>query len=132
MISIGLALPLTFLSTSIVALLFGENYRDAGIVLSIHIWTTVFVSLGVASSSWIIAEGRQLLSLQRTVIGAIINIVLNLLLIPNYGGMGAALATLISQFASCFLFDIIQNVTRRMFFMKLKAMNPLRLKNIFH
>ena len=131
-ISVGLALPTTFLSTSIVTLLFGETYGDAGMILSIHIWAAVFVFLGAASSKWYIAEGRQVLSLQRTVIGAIINIALNLLLIPNYGGTGAALATLISQFTANFLFDIIYNVTRRIFFMKLKAMNPLRLKSIFH
>jgi PST family polysaccharide transporter len=131
-ISVGLALPTTFLSTSIVTLLFGEVYRDAGIILSIHIWGAVFVFLGVASSQWFIAEGRQVLSLQRTVIGAFVNVALNLLLIPNYGGIGAALATLITQFAAAFLFDITHNVTRSMFFMKLKAMNPLRLKSIFH
>jgi PST family polysaccharide transporter len=90
------------------------------------------VFLGVASSKWFIAEGRQVLSLQRTVIGAFVNVALNLLLIPNYGGIGAALATLITQFAAAFLFDITHNVTRSMFFMKLKAMNPLRLKSIFH
>jgi PST family polysaccharide transporter len=131
-ISVGLALPTTFLSTSIVTLLFGETYRDAGIILSIHIWGAVFVFLGVASSQWFKAEGRQVLSLQRTVIGAFVNVALNLLLIPNYGGIGAALATLITQFAVAFLFDITHNVTRSMFFMKLKAMNPLRLKSIFH
>jgi PST family polysaccharide transporter len=131
-ISVGLALLTTFLSTSIVTLLFGEVYRDAGIILSIHIWGAVFVFLGVASSKWFIAEGWQVLSLQRTVIGAFVNVALNLLLIPNYGGIGAALATLITQFAAAFLFDITHNVTRSMFFMKLKAMNPLRLKSIFH
>lgn len=132
LISVGLALPMTFLSTPIVNLLFGEAYLGSGIILAIHSWSIIFVSLGVASGKWFLAENRQVLSLQRTVIGAIINVTLNLLLIPNYGGIGAALATLISQCAAAFLFDGIQKVTRRMFFMKLKAMNPLRLKNIFH
>jgi polysaccharide transporter, PST family len=43
------------------------------------------------------------LTLQRTALGAIINIILNFLLIPHYTVVGAAIATVISQaFASYF------------------------------
>ena len=130
-ISLVVMLPITFLSTYIVNLLFGEAYSGAGIVLSIHIWSIIFVSLGMASI-WYTAENRQVLILQRTVIGSIFNVALNLLLIPNFGAVGAAIATVASQAVSTLLFDGLQIETRRIFFMKLKAMNPLRLHNIFH
>jgi len=130
-ISVGVAVPITFLSTPIVTLLFGEAYLGAGTILAIHIWSMIFVSLGVASSKWILAENRQMLSLQRTGIGAIINIFLNFLLIPNFGGIGAALSTLAAQIVTCLLFDIIQAETRKIFYMKLKAMNLLRLNSFF-
>jgi PST family polysaccharide transporter len=126
-ISVGLALPTTFLSTSIVTLLFGEAYRDAGIILSIHIWAAVFVFLGVASSQWIIAEGRQVLSLQRSVIGAFVNVALNLWLIPVYGAVGAALATIISYSVAAFFADVIYKETRKIFSMKVRALNPLAI-----
>ena len=126
-ISVGLALPTTFLSTSIVTLLFGEAYRDAGIILSIHIWAAVFVFLGVASSQWFIAEGRQVLSLQRTVIGAFVNVALNLWLIPVYGAVGAALATIISYSVAAFFADVIYKETRKIFSMKVRALNPLAI-----
>jgi len=126
-ISIGLALPMTFLSTPIVTLLFGEAYRDAGIILSIHIWAAVFVFLGVASSQWIIAEGRQMLSLQRTVIGAFVNVALNLLLIPVCGAVGAALATVISYSVAAFFADVLYKETRKIFSMKVRALNPLAI-----
>jgi PST family polysaccharide transporter len=131
-ISLVVMLPMAFLSTHIVILLFGEAYRGAGIVLSIHIWGLIFVSLGLASSAYFTAENRQVLILQRTVTGAIFNVTLNLLLIPNFGGVGAAFATVASQAVSTLLFDSLQIATRRMFFMKLKALNPLRLNKIFH
>jgi O-antigen/teichoic acid export membrane protein len=126
-ISVGLALLATFLSTSIVILLFGEAYRDAGIILSIHIWAAVFVFLGVASSQWFIAEGRQVLGLQQTVIGAFVNVGLNLWLIPVYDTVGAALATIISYSVAAFFADAIYKETRKIFFMKVSALNPLAI-----
>ena len=132
LLSVSVALPMTFLSTSIVTLLFGDHFAAAGPVLAIHIWAAVFVFLGVASSQWFLAENRQILSFQRTAIGAIVNIILNLLLIPGFGVIGAAIATVISQATASWLFDAVQLVTRKMFVMKMKAMNPLRIKVILH
>jgi PST family polysaccharide transporter len=128
-LSVAVALPMTFLSTPIVTLLFGENFSASGTVLAIHIWAAVFVFLGVASSKWFLAENRQMLSFQRTALGAVVNVILNFLLIPDYGPVGAAVATVISQATAAFLFDAVQPVTREMFFMKIKSMNLLRLSS---
>ena len=93
-LSIGIALPMTFLSESVIKILFGETYLDASSILSIHIWASVFVFLGVASSKWFIAENRQILSFQRTTIGALANVILNFLFIPQFQAVGAATAGL--------------------------------------
>jgi O-antigen/teichoic acid export membrane protein len=122
--SIVVALPMTFLATPLVEILYGKAYVVSGIILSIHIWASVFVSLGVASSRWMLAENRQILSLQRSLFGMLINVALNLLLIPLYGAVGAAVATVVAQFSVGMLFDVIQKETRPMFIMKIKAFNP--------
>jgi O-antigen/teichoic acid export membrane protein len=127
LLSVGVALPMTFLSTTIVTLLFGEAYAESGPVLAIHIWTAVFVFLGVASGKWFLAENRQILSFQRTALGAVVNVLLNLILIPGFGVIGAAMATVISQATAAWLFDLVQHETRSMFFMKIRSMNILRL-----
>jgi PST family polysaccharide transporter len=132
LISVAVALPMTFLSTPILTFLFGSAYQAAGEVLAIHIWASVFVFLGVASGKWFLTENRQMLSLQRTVLGAIVNIALNFWLIPLHGVLGAAWATVASQVLAGFLFDLLQSETRPMFFMKLNSMNPLRFKEIIH
>ena len=126
-LSVGVALPMTFLSTSVVTLLFGEAFAGSGPVLAIHIWAGVFVFLGVASGKWFLAENRQVLSFQRTALGASVNVVLNFLLIPDFGPIGAAVSTVISQAMAAWLFDAMQPVTRGMFLMKIKSMNLLRL-----
>lgn len=124
-LSVGIALPMTFLSTPIVTMLFGEPYTASGQVLAIHIWAAVFVFLGVASGKWFLAENRQILGFQRTALGAVVNVVLNLQLIPKFGPVGAAIATVISYAMAAFISDIFQKETRRMFFMKLMSFNML-------
>lgn len=125
-LSVAIALPMTFLSTSVVVALFGPAYSESGPVLAIHIWTSVFVFLGVASGQWFVAENRQILGLQRTLLGLIINIILNYFFIPNFGLVGAAVATLCGQVTAAWLFDVLQSSTRGVFLMKLKSFNLIK------
>jgi PST family polysaccharide transporter len=125
LLSISIALPMTFISTPVVVLLFGDAYVSAGSVLAVCIWAAVFVFLGVASGQWLLVENLQIFSLQRTVLGAIVNVVLNIALIPRYGILGAAWATVFAQLSAALLFDLIQKETRRMFIMKIRSMNVI-------
>lgn len=123
LLSVSIALPMTFLSTPLVAHLFGKAYIESGTILAIHIWASVFVFLGVASEKWFLAENRQILSFQRTALGMIVNVILNLLLIPRFGAVGAAIATVLSYAVAAFFADLLQDETRRMFYMKMHAFN---------
>lgn len=95
-ISIGIALPVTFLSGFIMSTLYGSEFIVGSTVLTIYIWAGVPTFLGVASSQYLISENLTKISFYRTTIGLIANIFLNLILIPKYGINGAAYATLIS------------------------------------
>jgi O-antigen/teichoic acid export membrane protein len=104
-----------------VVLLYGTAYQEASQALIIHSWGGVFVAMGVASSSWYLAENLQNYALYRTSSGAVINLVLNIMLIPKYGIAGAAMATVISQSVAALFFDLFTKKTRVIFSMKLKA-----------
>jgi O-antigen/teichoic acid export membrane protein len=119
--AIAIAIPVSFLSDWLVMLLYDKEYMGAGKVLMIQTWAGIFVFLGVASSSWLISENLQIIAFYRTFAGAIINIVLNLLLIPIYGIVGAASATLVSYMFAGFLFDIFNHNTKKIFLMKIYA-----------
>jgi O-antigen/teichoic acid export membrane protein len=125
--SVAIALPMTFLSSSLVVMLFGPAYAQAGTVLAIHIWAAVFVFLGVASSRWFLTENRQILSLQRTLLGAGVNVGLNSLMIPRFGIVGAACATVISYSVAVFFSDVLHKETLPLFKMKLRTVNFFRL-----
>ena len=92
-LSVPVAAIITFASPLIYKL-YKPEYAYAAPVLSVHIWSGVFVFLGAASGQYLIAENLNKLTFVRTTFGAVVNIVLNLILIPKMGMMGAAIATL--------------------------------------
>jgi polysaccharide transporter, PST family len=96
--AIAIALVVMFLADPVIRLLYGQEYQGAGSVLVISIWAGVFVFQGLARSKWLVAENLQKYAYLFTGIGVIINIILNLILIPKYEASGAAIATLITQF----------------------------------
>ncbi len=113
---------ITLLADWGINLLYGPAYSEAAHVLVVLVWCGVFVSLGIASGSWIMAERQPVLNLARNVLGAFANIGLNSVLIPKYGICGAAYGTLISQTIAYFASDFIHPRTRPIGFMKLKSL----------
>lgn len=104
----AIAIPMTILATPLVILVFGSEYAAAGTVLSIHIWASVFGFLGYIKEVWIATEELTKFALSASVLGAILNILLNWWLIPIHGAVGAAIATVISygfaDYVMCFLY----------------------------
>jgi len=125
-LSLALAAVLAFVAPWLIEVLFGVDYSESSAVLRVHIWAAIGVFLGVASSQYLTNEGLQKLSLFRTLIGMVTNIVLNLMLIPAYGAMGAAVATLISYFVATFAVILDRRCTEQGKLM-LKAMSPKRV-----
>ena len=126
-IAIAIALPTTFLSTLVVEFLYGKEYLGSSSVLIIHIWTAVFVFLGVASSKYLLAENFIKKTFYRTFIGALLNIIMNYYLIGIIGIQGAAISTLVSHFFAAYLYDFLDKDLRNMFIFKTKSLLFYRL-----
>jgi O-antigen/teichoic acid export membrane protein len=125
--AIAIALPMTFLSDWIIELLYGGQYNQAGSVLMIHIWAAVFVFLGVAFSQYLTAENLTKKSFYRTLLGAILNVILNYILIPKYGINGAAIATLLGQFIANYMYDFFDKDLHQQLKMKTKCFFPIHI-----
>ncbi|MGL4628220.1 MAG: flippase, partial [Cetobacterium sp.] len=76
---------------------YGMEYVISYKVLLIYCWTGVFVSLGVIQNTYLVLTKKQKVSLKSNIYAAIINVILNYILILKYGIIGAAVSTLISQ-----------------------------------
>jgi PST family polysaccharide transporter len=130
-LSLSIAVPMTFLSTRLVELLYGKGFLAAGPVLAVHIWAALFVFLGVAQGAWDLTENLTRLALFRIALGAGINVVLNLFLIPAYSVLGAAVATVISQAFCAVILNAANKKTRRIFYCQVRSLLFLRhLRNI--
>jgi len=95
-IGFAIAIPTTILAGLVVNLLYGKAYAAAAPMLIFLIWSDIFVNLGVARNSFLLAMGWSWTLFCMAVTGTVVNILLNLFLIPRYGGTGAAAASCIS------------------------------------
>jgi PST family polysaccharide transporter len=127
LVAYAIVIPFAILAPSLVILVFGSAYAEAGPILTIHIWAFIFVSLGVARSQWLIAENMTRFAMVATIVGAIVNVGMNLILIPSYGGMGAAWATLASYAVSAYFSSIFINNSTPVFYqLSLSLFAPFR------
>ena len=120
-LAVAIALPTTFLAPWVIRVLYGNAFLPAAGVLSIHIWAGVFVFLGVANGRWIITENLQYIATIRSTAGAMVNVALNIVLIPRYGINGAAIATFFSVFVASHLAFFFINKARKVFMMQNKS-----------
>lgn len=95
-----IAVPLTCGASWLIHLAYGPAYAEAAPVLALHIWSLVFIFLGVARGQHLVNEGYNRFYLLATTAGLMVNVLLNWLLIPRYGAWGAACATLLAQAAA--------------------------------
>ncbi|WP_207258423.1 flippase [Pseudomonas sp. FW305-70] len=99
------AIITTFTSEYIIKLSFGDEYKEAALVLTIMMWTAVFSATGSVSARYFSAERMEKKIATRTIASAILNIILNFVLIPIYGIIGAAIATLTCTIFANYLID---------------------------
>jgi PST family polysaccharide transporter len=120
--SIFVAISVTLCGRLAISLLYGARYAEAAGILAIHIWTGVFVFAGVVSGQQMVHEDISRLQLQRSALGASLNVALNYLLIPPYGAQGSAVATLAAQCVAGYFSDFLDRRLRHIFWMKTRAL----------
>lgn len=94
------ALAATVLAEPIMQLLFGAAYLPAARPMAILMWSLFFSYANTVTFDAITAAGMQRVLLRLSAITMILNIGLNVLLIPRYGAVGAAVAFLIFSASS--------------------------------
>lgn len=80
-----------------IRILYGEEFLPATRPLMVVPWYVVFSYLGVARGAWIISEGKQKYLVPIHIGAAVANVILNFCLIPIWGAVGAAVASVMAQ-----------------------------------
>ena len=128
-IAIVVSIVTTVYADFIIKTLFGNEYIESSSILVLYIWSIVFVFLSNGSWSYYLNENLEKFSTFRLIIGAVINILLNIYFIKLYGLKGAAYATLISYSISGYLINFIFKKTRTNFYLQTNSfINLLNIK----
>lgn len=106
----------------IIEILYGPAYINSARILQIHILGTIFISLEVARTQCMVANGSLKFAFIGTGSGCIVNIILNSLLIPRHGGEGAAIATVASYCVSGFLSSLLIPGMQQQFYIQGRAL----------
>jgi len=116
-------IPIYFFGDKLILLLYGDQYKIAAELFVLSAFRTLFTNFGVARSLFINNNNFFKYSMIITILGACMNILLNLYLIPLYQAYGALLSTIISFTFTIFIFNFI--------FKELRFNGWLMIKSIF-
>lgn len=90
-------------SNRFVPLFFGPGFDEVSILMKIISPILVLVGIsGIIGSQYLVAAKRQKELTISVAIGAAINFVINLLLIPSLGALGASIGTVVAEFSVTF------------------------------
>ncbi len=113
---------ITVFAKWIIAILYGAAYTASVDVLRLIVWYTTFSYIGAVRDVWILAENKHRYLWIINLSGAVTNVVLNICLIPVWGMMGAAFASLCTQ--------IFTNVILGFMMRPIRPNNVLMLKGL--
>ena len=128
-LSVAQCVMIFLFSEWIIYILYGKEYAGAISILRVLVWYTLFSYIGMSRSIWILAESKQCYLWIINFSGAVANIILNLFMIPFWGGLGAAVASLITQFFTNVVMVQIIPELRKSNSILLKSLNPKVLIN---
>lgn len=122
---------MTLAAPLIINILYGTSYSSSIIALQIIVWYTTFSYMGSVRNVWILGEGKQKYLWILNMSGAVMNIVLNLALIPIWGIYGAATASLITQAFTNVMMNVIVWPLKHNNTLIWRGLNPKLIINLF-
>lgn len=122
-ISVMAAVGISIFAKPIILFLYGDGYINSVSALRIVTWSTAFSYLGVARSIWVVPNGQQRFEKYLAAIGAACNATLNYLMIPLWGIVGAAIATLVTQIITNFFCGVFFKPLRENMMLIWKALD---------
>ena len=121
-----IALAISALANSIITSVFTSKFASSADALIILAWAALFMFTSSVCSVMLNATGRQKAAMYVIVYMAVVNVALNLWLIPQFGYMGASYATLATYACGLIvmLVIIVRDFRRPEYLIALNASSP--------
>lgn len=100
------AIAVLFFASNLIGIIYGADYYGSIMPLKILLIGIFSLSLGKILANDIAARGKPELNALSNLVGLVVNVVLNIALIPKFGISGAAMATSISYTLTAIIFLI--------------------------
>ena len=123
-LSLAQSIGMTVLAKPLVLLLYGVEYSGSVKILAVAVWYITFGHYGSVRNIWILAEGNQKYLTGINIVGAVTNVILNCLLIPAWGAVGAAISSVATQFFTNVIIGFVFSPIRRNNYLMMKSLNP--------
>jgi O-antigen/teichoic acid export membrane protein len=120
-----LAVLISIAARPLVECLYGDSFSDAAAVLRIHVFTNVFICLGVAHSLWLTYRQETGVRLVGTLAAACLALGANAALLPGAGLTGVAVIAVLAQFVAAVGINAL--MSRESFRLQLEAIFFVRL-----
>ena len=114
----------TILAKPIVVFLYGVDFIPAIPVLQILIWNSAFSYMGVVRNIWILGAEKHDVLWKINSLGALANVIFNVIFIPIWGACGAAFASVLTQIFTNFILGFLMPSIRPNNRLMLKGLNP--------
>lgn len=111
-VAIIVALLICLFASLAISILYGADYMNAVVPLRIFAFSTAFAYIGVSRTIWMQCNDKTRYETVISLFGAVCNVVLNYILIKNYQITGAAVAAVLTQFLTNFIFLFVMKDTR--------------------
>lgn len=103
-IAIGLSLGLAAIAPCFTTVFFGEEFSDTSTMMELFCITIIFVSwANIIRTQFLIPREKDKEYIISVFVGAVINVVINLALIPHYKAIGAVIGTIFAEFSVAFI-----------------------------
>ncbi len=96
-LSLPMALTVTLLAQPIISLIFQNEFSGSAAALQVLIWAAACMYVTMVLGSVLVAADKQILNLKIIVTATALNIILNLVIIPKYGYIGASATTVATE-----------------------------------
>lgn len=123
----GACAIVTPVASPFVEVFYGKQFLPTAPLLIVLVWSEIPVFFGVIMTNAMVARGVQRWLPVTTVLGAICNVVLNLILIPHFGALGASWATVVSYSLAGIFLLLLFSDTRQLVLPGLRVATPLLL-----
>lgn len=124
-LSLAQSAVFTIFARQIILIIYGYDYLGAVSALQFVVWYTTFSYLGSVRNIWILAEGQQKYLWIVNLSGASLNVLLNYVLIPYHGIMGASFASLVTQIFTNVIIGFIIRPIRENNRIMIQSLNPM-------